>query len=140
MGAGVDCAQLLIAVYEAAGLVPVGEIVPGGYSPEWHLHHSTEIYLGWVQKYCDLIDGDPQPGDIAVFQFGRCVSHAGIVTEWPKVIHAYYDMGVIESSVNEALLCEKNGRGLGLIHAVDAALTCDSFFIMRTHSVYATSE
>ena len=109
-GVGVDCGQLLIAAFEAAGLIPAGDCAPGVYSPEWHLHRSEEKYLGWVQKYCDLIDGDPLPGDIAVFQFGRCVSHAGIVTEWPKIIHAYVDYGVIESDVNEALLLDALGQ------------------------------
>ena len=109
-GVGVDCGQLLIAVFEAEGVLPAGGCEPGVYSPEWHLHRSEEKYLHWVQKYCDLIDGDPLPGDIAVFQFGRCVSHAGIVTKWPRIIHAYANYGVIESDIGEALLCEPNGK------------------------------
>ena len=110
IGVGVDCGQLLIGVYENAGVIPAGDCEPGAYAFDWHLHRSEEKYLHWVQKYCDIIDGDPLPGDIAVFQFGRCVSHAGIVTEWPRIIHAYVDMGVIESDINEALLCEPNGK------------------------------
>jgi len=108
-GVGVDCGQLLIASFEAAGLISPGECSPGVYSPEWHLHRSEEKYLAWVQKYCDLIDGDPLPGDIAVFQFGRCISHAGIVTKWPLIIQACVDIGVIESNVNEALLLDSKG-------------------------------
>jgi cell wall-associated NlpC family hydrolase len=109
-GVGVDCGQLLIAVYEAAGVIPPGDCEPGPYSPEWHLHRSEEKYLAWVQKYCDPAEGKPQPGDIAVFQYGRCVSHAGIVLQWPQIIHAYVGRGVILSDAGEALLCDGSGR------------------------------
>ena len=109
-GIGVDCGQLLIGTYSEAGVIKPGECDPGSYAFDWHLHRSEEKYLAWVQKYCDLIDGDPLPGDIAVFQFGRCVSHAGIVVAWPVIIHAYVGMGVIMSNVNEALLLDKGGK------------------------------
>lgn len=109
-GVGVDCGQLLIAVYEAAGVIPAGDCDPGTYSPEWHLHRSEEKYLHWVEKYCDIVEGDALPGDIAVFQYGRCVSHAGLVLAWPKIIHAYTGLGVIISSVQEALLLDKRGQ------------------------------
>ena len=108
-GTGIDCGWLLIAVYEDAGLLPIGECDPGYYSNEWHLHRSEEKYLGWIEKYCDVVEGDPLPGDIALFKFGRCVSHGGIITEWPYIIHAYVGMGVLVSSIKESLLCDKNG-------------------------------
>ena len=108
-GVGVDCGQLLIAVYENAGLLTIGECDPGYYSNEWHLHKSEEKYLGWVQKYCDVIDRESQPGDIALFKFGRCISHGGIMISENKLIHAYFGMGVIVSEINESLLCYKNG-------------------------------
>lgn len=104
---GVDCGQLLIGVFAGAGVVP--EFDPGAYPFDWHLHRSEEKYLSWVKKYCDPVE-NPQPGDIAVFRFGRCVSHAGIVTDWPRIIHAYVGLGVIVSSTNEAILCRKNGE------------------------------
>ena len=107
---GVDCGQFLIAIYENIGIIRKGECEPGNYSFEWHLHRSEEKYLGWIEKYCIKINGNPLPGDIAVFKFGRCVSHAGIVLEWPRIIHAYVGHGVIISNINESLLCHSNGR------------------------------
>lgn len=104
---GVDCGQLLIGVFAGAGVVP--EFDPGPYPFDFHLHKSEEKYLYWVQKYCDPVD-EPRPGDIAVFQFGRCVSHAGIVIEWPRIVHSYVGLGVIISNANEAILCRKNGE------------------------------
>lgn len=107
-GVGVDCGQLLIAVYEAVGLLPTGDCEPGQYSPEWHLHRSEEKYLNWVKRYC-LATTQPLPGDIAVFQYGRCISHAGIVVKWPQIIHAYVQLGVLVSKVDEALLADRRG-------------------------------
>ncbi|MFZ6686580.1 C40 family peptidase [Undibacterium sp. SXout11W] len=85
-GAGVDCAMILVEVYHACGLIP--KIDPRPYPPDWHLHRDAERYLGWVEQYADPVE-TPEPGDIAVFQFGRCVSHAAIVIDWPLVLHAF---------------------------------------------------
>lgn len=109
-GIGVDCGQLLIAVYQNAGIIPSGDCEPGYYPFDWHLHRAEEKYLAWVERYCDKIEAEPLPGDIAVYQFGRCISHAGIVLEWPKIIHSYVGMGVIVSGSNEALLLDKQGQ------------------------------
>ena len=87
-GAGVDCAMLLACVYSAAGVIP--EIDPRPYPHDWHMHRSAERFLGWVKQYADRTD-TPQPGDVAMFQFGRCVAHGAIVVAWPMVIHAYLD-------------------------------------------------
>ena len=105
---GVDCGMLLLEVFEQCKMIDHVSVEP--YPFDFHLHKSEELYLSWVQRYCNIIDDAPQPGDIAVFKFGRCVSHAGIVLEWPRIIHAYVGMGVIVSSVNEAILCQKNGE------------------------------
>lgn len=105
---GIDCGQFLIAVYTEAGVI--ADCTPDPYPYDWHLHRSEEKYLHWVQKYCNITEDNPLPGDIAVFQFGRCVSHAGIVVEWPLIIHAYVGMGVIMSDVNEAILLTENGK------------------------------
>jgi cell wall-associated NlpC family hydrolase len=85
-GAGVDCAQILIAVYAAASVIDAFD--PGFYVHDWMLHRSEEIYLGWVEKYAHCVEV-PQPGDIALYRFGRTVSHAAIVVDWPTVIHAH---------------------------------------------------
>jgi len=91
-GAGVDCGQLLAAIYEAAGVMP--HVAPGPYPHDWHLHRSEERYLGHVQEHAHQVDA-PQPGDIALFRFGRCIAHGAIVIGWPIVIHAYVGLGVV---------------------------------------------
>lgn len=97
-GAGVDCAQLLIQVYSKVGLVP--EIDVGNYPHDWHMHNGEERFLGWIQKYGKQVE-QPKAGDIALFKFGRCVSHGSIVVEWPTIIHAYFRSGCILSSAHE---------------------------------------
>jgi cell wall-associated NlpC family hydrolase len=108
-GVGVDCGQFLIAVFENIGYLQKGEMQPGYYPPDWHLHRDEERYLGWVKSRCREVN-DHQPGDIALFRFGRCVSHGGIVLLWPRIVHAYLDYGVIISSVEEPLLTDKRGK------------------------------
>lgn len=121
-GAGVDCAQFIIAAYEGCGILENGEVSPGYYSPEWHLHRSEELYLGWIKKYCrEVTICAASPGDIAVFQYGRCVSHAGIITGWPYIIHSYLNIGVCEMLIWDGLLCDKKGhtRLRGIYRPID---------------------
>lgn len=93
-GVGVDCAQILAAVYEAVGLVPPTDL--GQYAPDWHLHRSEEVYLRNVAAYCVRTD-TPGQGDIAVFKYGRCYSHGGILLASGEILHAYIGRGVVRS-------------------------------------------
>jgi NlpC/P60 family putative phage cell wall peptidase len=92
-GAGVDCLMLLAEVYERAG-VTVGRINPPFYVPDWHLHRDAERYLDGLLRYARPVNV-PEPGDIALFRFGRTYSHGAIITEWPRLIHAYWSIGVV---------------------------------------------
>lgn len=91
-GQGVDCAMLLLEVYHACGLVPY--VDPRPYPPDWHLHRGQERYLEHVLQHAHAVD-QPRPGDIALYQFGRCVSHGAIVAEWPQIIHSYVREGCV---------------------------------------------
>lgn len=84
-GAGVDCAQILIAVFAEAGLVD--EFDPGYYPPDWMMHREEERFLGWIGQYARRVDF-PEPGDVAIYTVGRCFSHSAIVVDWPSIIHA----------------------------------------------------
>lgn len=92
-GAGVDCGQLLLAVYEAVGIIPHVETEP--YPADFHLHRDREWYaeiLGaYAREFAGPPDGEaPRPGDVALFKFGRVYSHGAIVIAWPRLIHAYF--------------------------------------------------
>ena len=92
-GAGVDCLMLLAEVYERAGIAP--HVEPPFYVPDWHLHRDAERYMEGLLGYARPIDGPPLPGDIALFRFGRTFSHGAIVVEWPRLVHAYWAIGVV---------------------------------------------
>jgi len=93
-GAGVDCAMFPLEVFREAGLI--GEVEVPFYPPDWHLHRSEEIYVGIVQRVASEVEA-PQPGDFVLYQFGRTWSHGAIVLEWPLLIHAVVQHGVILS-------------------------------------------
>ena len=85
-GAGVDCAQLPAAIYEAVGLIP--HLEPE-YSPQWMMHRDEEQYLAWIRPYAREITRDQLAmGDLVVFKYGRTYSHSAIVLDLPNVIHA----------------------------------------------------
>lgn len=91
-GAGVDCGQFLAAVFETAGIVPHIEVPP--YPSDWALHRSDEKFLAVVETYAAKTERH-DPGNIALFKYGRCVSHAGIVVCWPVIIHANMRLRVV---------------------------------------------
>jgi len=100
-GIGVDCLQILAGVYANVGLIEPPPLEH--YAPDWHMHRSEERYLLGIAGYLTRTE-TPKPGDVALFKFGRCVSHAAIVIEWPRVIHSFYGLGVVEADANDAEL------------------------------------
>lgn len=92
-GAGVDCAQILVEVYSACGLIP--HFDTGDYPPDWMMHREEERYLGFVLDYAHEVE-TPKPGDVVLYKVGRCFAHGGIVVDWPTIIHASNrDRGVV---------------------------------------------
>ena len=107
-GAGTDCLMMLAEVYEAAGVVPHIEVP--FYPPDWHLHHNAERYLDGIMRYAREIPGPPLPGDVALFKFGRCFAHGAIVIDWPLLIHAWHNAGVLYASATQPQLAERPMR------------------------------
>lgn len=94
MGAGVDCAHLLIAVYESVGLLRPGQIDPGPYPMDWFLHSDDDRFLRAMSSAGRPVAA-PRPGDAALFRFGRVSSHAAIVLEPGLILHAYAPEGAV---------------------------------------------
>lgn len=99
-GVGVDCLTLLAEVFTAAGLIDRPEIPY--YPQQWMHNRDAERYLEGLFKYTRPIDGDPLPGDIAVWRFGRCFSHGAVVIQWPKIIHAHVNTNCILDDAESA--------------------------------------
>ncbi len=127
-GAGVDCLTLLAEVYEAAGIIP--HIDLEFYPPDWNLHRDAERYLAGVMQHAHEYqffgapyrrsEGEippfhppkekPEPGDVAVFKFGRCFAHGTIVTEWPLLIHSWVNGGVMRGDAKQPMLAGRPVR------------------------------
>jgi cell wall-associated NlpC family hydrolase len=87
-GAGVDCGQFPLAVFEACGLIAHYE--PEPYAQDFHIHNDEEIYLANIELFARKVE-TPLPGDIALFRIGRVVSHGAIVVSWPAIVHSWVD-------------------------------------------------
>lgn len=87
-GVGVDCGMILVRIFTGLGLI--GPFDPRPYPRDFMMHSAEERYIGLVQR-CGGVEfaGPAHPGDVVVWRFGRCFSHGGVVTEWPRLIHAY---------------------------------------------------
>jgi cell wall-associated NlpC family hydrolase len=85
---GVDCAQIIWAVFHACGLTPFMALEP--YARDWFLHRSAEQYMGIVMDRAHPVAA-PLPGDVVLYKIGRCFAHGGIVVDpgWPVIVHAY---------------------------------------------------
>lgn len=117
-GAGIDCAMLLVRCFVDSGILPAFD--PRPYPRDWHLHHSEERYLAWLQKSAQEIPfEDKRPGDVLVYKFGRCYSHGAIFLGGRRLIHAC----VIDPACS-----------LGDIF--DSRLTCDMFGRLRPVKVF----
>lgn len=105
--AGIDCATLILEVYEQAGITPHIEIPY--YSRQWNCHRSEELYLAAIVRHGGReIRHLPEPGDLAVFREGRTYSHGAIVVKWPEVIHATDPEGVtIADAMREPLVSRR---------------------------------
>lgn len=84
----VDCAGLLVEVYEHCRILPHIELPE--YSKDWCHHDTTpEIYLEMLEAVARE-STEPLPGNIATFSFAtKKVAHAGIVINWPIIIAAW---------------------------------------------------
>lgn len=105
-GGGVDCAMLLVRSAADTGLITIpadDPRWPRPYPPQWHLHRDEERFLGIIGTLGREVQREPIPGDVVVYQCGRCYSHGGIIIENDCVIHAYYRIrSVVISALGES--------------------------------------
>lgn len=112
-GAGVDCGQLLIAVYAEAGICP--EFETGHYSFDWAQHNEDPRYLNFVRQYGREFEGPPLHGDAVLWKFGRAFSHGAIVEQWPnRIIHAVVGHGCLYGDADKEQLLNWIGKPTGV--------------------------
>jgi len=84
---GVDCAQLVWAVFFNCGLTPFLPLEH--YPPDWMLNRSAERYMGHVLERAHEVE-EPGIGDVVLYRVGRCFAHGAIIIDpgWPMIVHA----------------------------------------------------
>ena len=104
-GAGVDCVQFIIQIYQRIGAI--GEVETGEYDQEWMLHRHEQRLLAKLAVYAKPVE-TPLPADLAVYHYGRSYSHVALVVDWPKVIHANREHGgVCYDDGTQGILAER---------------------------------
>ena len=101
-GAGCDCGHLLLAVYEACGVLP--PVDPGKWPRDWFMHAvNGEKYLGILGELGIEVPPPParipEPGDAVIWRYGHAFSHGALVTAWPVVIHCFAGRSVLEEDI-----------------------------------------
>ncbi|HEX3429553.1 MAG TPA: NlpC/P60 family protein [Rhizomicrobium sp.] len=113
----VDCAMMLVAVFQEAGLLdPAYD--PRPYPPQFHLHRGEERFLKAIDGIIAArargaeVSRAAIAGDVIVYRVARCFSHGGLVIENEHLIHAYYrSQRVAVSSLHEIeLACLPDGK------------------------------
>ena len=99
-GAGVDCAMLMVRVYGDVGLIP--KIDPRPYKPQWFEHQDRPLFVEWVEKYAHRV-AEPEPGDVALLNFGKHAAHGAIFLGGQTFIHAYKPAGCVMKDDRRAL-------------------------------------
>jgi cell wall-associated NlpC family hydrolase len=105
---GCDCLTFLAGVYENAGII--NPLPIPHYNRDWFKHNDFEFYLlgkddtPGVLYFCDEIFKDPQPGDVALWKFGLCFSHAAVVVNWPRIVHSFCERPVGPDNGNRTAL------------------------------------
>ena len=87
---GTDCAMINVAIFRDFAKLAPPDADPRPYPMQWHLHRGEERYLNWFKKYAREVTS-PELADIALFRFGRTVSHSGIVVADDVMVHAFRD-------------------------------------------------
>jgi cell wall-associated NlpC family hydrolase len=97
---GTDCGMLIKAVYQHCGLIPAGDLgIDMTYSLQIAQHLPDKTYLNTIESFMREIGEDEvQPGDVVVYKLGLAFAHAGIITNWPTIVHAISHGGVRMSS------------------------------------------
>lgn len=113
MRGGVDCFWLAAKVFSNVGLIRLPDVEH--YPFDWAQHRGEQLWLEGVLKYANEVPGPPdrmpQPGDLVLWQFGRCFSHSAIVINWPMVIHASHPTGCTQENVEQTTWLNFIGEG-----------------------------
>jgi len=123
-GVGVDCAYILLRIFQNVGLAPKDFKVPH-YSPQQWLNSPCQTDRKKLKfedtTFIDIVieltkreiqEPEVKPGDIVIYKVAASWTHGGFIVEWPRyVIHPLKGLGVIGShGTNEGFLVNRPHR------------------------------
>lgn len=94
-GAGCDCATLILCCYRNCGLIKDEQM--GIFSGDWWVHTTEQKYMLRILRHAAKVAETvafraikAEPGNIVLTATSgsKVYNHGGIITEWPKVVHA----------------------------------------------------
>ena len=84
---GCDCTGLLIGVMQSLGYAKKYKLRM--YPRDWNLHSMANNYVvKEIEKVATKVVGKKQPGDLILFDEGKCTSHIGIMIEGDLFVHS----------------------------------------------------
>jgi len=98
-GVGTDCVRFIISVAKESEWIPK-DYIPPMYNQDWALHNEISILEQEIQKFAFRVEPPFEVGDILLFVYGKCASHAGIYVGNDEMVHAYREAGVIKTPIN----------------------------------------
>ena len=108
-GAGVDCVQLVAAIYWETGAIDDRQFPE--YTMDGGEHRNSSQVLEWFEasrRFQRLApDTDIRTGDAICFRLGRVPHHVGLVLQPPLFIHAMRNYGVIESRLDDPTFAKR---------------------------------
>lgn len=103
---GVDCINMVLAVYANLGLIKEHPKLPE-YPLDWYNNRENHpVFDDLVKKYpVQRIEiGNFMPADFIVFKVGKAeMAHVGLYTIRDSVIHSVFRQGVIESRPDDPM-------------------------------------
>jgi cell wall-associated NlpC family hydrolase len=112
-GAGCDCGTFLLGVLQACGFAQ--DEVSEHHASDWFCHTTEEKYMLRLLRHATKIAEavsyptlGAQPGDLVLTRHAttsRVYNHGGIVTRWPKLIHAVAPMVCETDATADSMWC-----------------------------------
>lgn len=103
-GRGVDCVFSLIEWFSRAGVIE--RFDPRPYAATWFLHRDEELFLHGITRYADRLKEGvaPLPADVAIYRFGKCAAHGGLIIDDDFIVHACATARKVERRERSAML------------------------------------
>jgi hypothetical protein len=101
-GAGVDCVNLAAQLLSACGHAT--EFLMPKYVMDGGKHNRTSQltdYLNARKDFGQVLEPEPEPGDVLCFKLGRSSHHCGLMLAGKRFIHALYGRKVAIASLSD---------------------------------------